>query len=104
MLASSVAYSIASQWGSFISTGDPGACFYGFHTGDARPQSEAHREQCLAYIDHELIPLAEDRVKRTYSRRCGKRAHEHTNAVQDLAELKVLRDFFCASPLRESAH
>lgn len=104
MLASSAAYSIASQWGSFITAGDPGACFYGFQFGDARPQSEKHRDQCITYIDRELMPLAEDRVKRTYGRRYGKRAHEHSNAIQDLAELRVLRDFFCASPLRESAH
>jgi hypothetical protein len=102
MLAHDQAYGIAAQWGSFMSVGDPGACFYGFRFNDGRPQSEAHRARCLAYIDEELIPLAEDEVKRTYRYRTGKRAHEHRNAVQDLAELKVLRDYFCAAPVRES--
>jgi hypothetical protein len=104
MLAPSAAYSIASQWGSYISSGDPGACFYGFPVGDGRPADEAHRTRCLAYLDTDLIPAAEEKVKRTFGRRHGKRGHEHWNAVEDLNELKVLRDFFCATPLRESAH
>lgn len=45
------AYLIASQWGSYMHAGDPGACFYGFHPGDGRPQSEEHRQACLAYAD-----------------------------------------------------
>jgi hypothetical protein len=51
-----------------------------------------------------VIPKAEDRVKRTFARRHGKRGHEHWNAVEDLNELRVLRDFLIATPLHESAH
>ncbi|MBP2498365.1 hypothetical protein ABID82_005051 [Methylobacterium sp. PvP062] len=104
MLAPSAAYAIASQWGSYIHSADPGACFYAFHAGDGRPVSEEHRTQCLAHLDGTVLPEAEDRVKRTFPRRHGKRGHEHWNAVEDLNELRVLRDFLIATPLRESAH
>lgn len=43
------AYEIASQWGSYISAGDQGACFMSFFAGDGTPQTEGHREACLAY-------------------------------------------------------
>lgn len=43
------AYDIASNWGSYMTAGDPGACFYGFRFGDGRPVSEAHRVDCLTY-------------------------------------------------------
>lgn len=48
------AYEIASQWGSYISSGDPGACFYGFKVADGRPQNQEHRHDCLNYIDNLL--------------------------------------------------
>lgn len=39
----------AATWGSYMTSGDPGACMYGFdETG--RPQNEAHRAQCLEWI------------------------------------------------------
>lgn len=44
------AYEIASQWGSLVRSGDPGAVFYTFRPNDARPDSEPHRRQCLAYL------------------------------------------------------
>jgi hypothetical protein len=46
------AFIIASQWGSFNAVGDPGGCFYAFSLNDARPRSESHRQQCLAWISH----------------------------------------------------
>ena len=48
------AYEIASQWGSYSNASDPGACFYAFPVGDARPRSEDHRHQCLWYVAHLL--------------------------------------------------
>jgi hypothetical protein len=45
------AYDIASQWGSYISAGDPGAVFYSFPTGDATPQGPDHRAQLIAYTE-----------------------------------------------------
>lgn len=43
------AYLIASDYGSFLHAGDPGACFYGFRFNDGRPDSEQHRAKCIAY-------------------------------------------------------
>jgi hypothetical protein len=40
----------AATWGSFMTSGDPGACMYGFdETG--RPQNEGHRANCLEWIE-----------------------------------------------------
>ena len=65
MLTASQAYTLASQWGSYISAGDPGACFYSFHQGDARPVDEPHRAACLAYLEMLLArtPESIDRVE-----------------------------------------
>lgn len=43
------AWGYAAQWGSYMHSGDPGACMYGF---DERfcVQSEQHRAACEAYI------------------------------------------------------
>lgn len=49
------AYAIASQWGSYLSVGDVGACFYGFHFDDGRPVSEAHRKACESYTARLLL-------------------------------------------------
>lgn len=40
----------AAQWGSYMTSGDPGACMYGF-SDSYGVQSEEHRQQCLAWID-----------------------------------------------------
>lgn len=39
----------AAEWGSYMTSGDPGACMYGF---DERGcvQSEEHRENCIRWI------------------------------------------------------
>ena len=44
------AWLYAASWGSYIRTGDPGACMYGFNE-HFRVQSEQHRADCLAYLD-----------------------------------------------------
>lgn len=104
MLAAHQAYSIASQWGSYMSDGDPGSCFYAFHFEDGRPVNEEHRARCLTYLDEDLLPFATKRVRKLFRYRHGKRSHEYANALDDLNELKVLRDFMCASPIREVEH
>jgi len=45
----SEAYEYAASWGSFLSSGDPGACMYGFNS-DCRPQSEEHRREFISYM------------------------------------------------------
>jgi hypothetical protein len=57
-MTSKQAYRIAVSWGSYINTGDPGRCMYGFHFDDGRPVSEVHRAQCMAYVDGILNPGA----------------------------------------------
>lgn len=75
-MSPSRAYIIASQWGSYMHAGDPGACFYGFRFNDGRPQSEAHRRACIAYAERcELIALSQ-------------------GDKRDASELRRLRRFF----------
>ena len=45
------AWLYAASWGSFVRSGDPGACMYGF-SADYRPQSERHRDDVLRHIGH----------------------------------------------------
>ena len=97
IISPATAYTIASQWGSFVRTGDPGAIFYTFPPGDARPVDEAHRADCIVY-----------------ARRCLSLArHRHGHADQlielgfdlpdhdstDVDELESLVEFFECSPL-----
>jgi hypothetical protein len=72
------AYALASDYGSFIRAGDPGACFYGFHFNDGRPVSETHRQQCLRYVRRLLVEM--DATAR--------------------AELRRLKSFFLLTELR----
>ncbi len=47
----------ASGWGSFMTSGDPGACMYGFNErGEVR--SEQHRKQCIAWLAGECREAA----------------------------------------------
>lgn len=50
LISASRAYSIASEWGSFLDANDPGCRLYGFHYGDGRPVSDQHRSDCLTYL------------------------------------------------------
>jgi len=43
------AYEYASSWGSFLRSGDPGACMYGFDS-NCRPQSEEHRQAVIEWM------------------------------------------------------
>lgn len=43
------AWEYASQWGSYMKAGDPGACMYGFNE-DCRPQSEEHRQEVIDWM------------------------------------------------------
>lgn len=48
----------AASWGSFFTSGDPGACMYGF---DERGcvQSEQHRQACINWIVDDCRPAAD---------------------------------------------
>ena len=45
-MTNSDAWAYAASWGSYITSGDPGACLYGFDER-FRVQSEEHRQDCL---------------------------------------------------------
>lgn len=96
MLTPRQAFDVAASWGSYMHAGDPGACFYGFHLNDARPQSERHRAQCLAYLDSVCIPAAwayaDDECER-----CG--AAMRPGRVRDLRQLHQLRAFLASASL-----
>lgn len=72
------AHEIASQWGSFMTAGDPGAVFYTFHTEDATPQGPDHRAALLAYTESLLA--------------------RESLSDEDRAELESLKAFFTHYP------
>jgi hypothetical protein len=49
MITRERAFEIASQWGSYISVGDLGACFYSFYLNDATPTNPTHQQACIEY-------------------------------------------------------
>lgn len=83
------AYDIASQWGSYVHDGDPGAVFYTFPGGDGRPQNEGHRKLLLAYCDSLITALTDEK---------NAEKRDTDNAL-DLQQLRELRAFFEAWPL-----
>lgn len=85
MLSASMAFDVASQWGSLISSGDPGAVFYTFPLNDARPLNEAHRAQCLEYTRDLIDGL------------------QGADRAADRSELEALAEFFAAAPLGDGA-
>lgn len=48
----------AAEWGSYMTSGDPGACMYGF---DERGcvQSEQHRANCVDWIENHCRKYAD---------------------------------------------
>lgn len=48
-LAPEDAWLYAASWGSYMTSGDPGACMYGFNER-FHVQSEAHRRTCIDYL------------------------------------------------------
>lgn len=82
MITAKTAARIASLWGSMMTAGDPGACFYGFHIDDGRPQDEAHRQACIAYTESLLT---------------AERADE--GEPGNVAELESLLEWFKGCPL-----
>jgi hypothetical protein len=87
------AYTIASSWGSYINGSDPGRCFYAFYAGDARPMSEEHREQCIAYAKQLVSNLT---VSLAW-------LDDDDNAMSDVADLNELIDFFETTELHPTA-
>ena len=55
-MTSEQAAEFAPTWGSFMTSGDPGACMYGF-SNSGRPQNETHRKQCIDYMTGNLAKV-----------------------------------------------
>ena len=55
----SEAYEYASQWGSYMTSVDPGACMYGFDS-DCRPQDEQHRDNVITYMGKMRLRILDD--------------------------------------------
>lgn len=97
MLTAVEAYAIASEWGSYLNSSDPGACFYSFYINDARPQDETHRALCLAYIDGHC--LRQVLLEYLSARHFGNRRCTH-EAIKDWRSLVMLRRFLVATECR----
>lgn len=88
------AYGIASSWGSLIRDGDPGAVFYSFPPGDARPQDPAHRCALVAYT-RSCLDVATRRLDAFEAATQGARADwPWGDPQQDIEDLKKLEAFF----------
>jgi hypothetical protein len=86
------AYLIASEWGSFIHNGDPGAVFYTFPINDGRPQSEAHRQLLMDYCFDLIKELRDDLPEEELD----------DEARADIEQLRDLWQFFSISTLNVS--
>ena len=58
-MSSKEAWLYAASWGSYIRSGDPGVCMYGF-SEDCLPQSEDHRERVIKYCEQVCIPIIQE--------------------------------------------
>lgn len=93
------AYEIASQWGSYMTGGDPGAVFYSFPINDGRPQNEDHRKQLIAYAN-DCLKIATARIEN-----CRKKfntaavVRQRAAHTQDAKDLRDLIAFFESWPL-----
>lgn len=56
-MSNKAAWLYAAQWGSFMRSGDPGACMYGFDESFL-VDSEQHRAECLAQVDANIADVA----------------------------------------------
>jgi hypothetical protein len=88
------AYSIASQWGSFVRLGDPGAVFYTFPVDDARPKTEAQRKALLGYTERCIRDVAKRRRRASTTKAVD-------DCARDYCDLAALHLFFQDTPLRE---
>lgn len=50
------AWVYAAEWGSYMTSSDPGACMYGFNEQFV-VQNENHRQRCIDWIENHCKPL-----------------------------------------------
>lgn len=97
VIAPEEAYDIASRWGSYIRDGDPGAVFYTFPVGDARPQNPQHRLALIAYT-HKCQMIAQERITSFDAASSSQQENwPWDDPREDLESLKKLAVFFAVT-------
>lgn len=81
-LSESEAADLAPQWGSYMTSADPGAIMY----SRVPPEEAAHRDSMLRYIRAKLYPIADERAAEFE----GRRTREAIEARGDAAKLRRL--------------
>ena len=72
----------AAEWGSYMTSGDPGACMYGFDE-HGRVQSEEHRQRCINWITNN----------------CRDAADANENPSEDHDQLDEMLDYLDTAPI-----
>jgi len=91
------AWHIASQWGSYVNGADPGAVFYSFPGGDARPRDPEHRRALIAYTETCLSVATARRAEYEDLAPADRDAWAWGDPCEDLEELQKLKAFFMHS-------
>lgn len=100
ILSPEEAFDIASSWGSLLRDGDPGAVFYTFTPGDARPAGPEHRMALIAQT-RACLRTAEARIHAHEALDAGGRASSTWGDPKaDLEDLRKLEAFFLRSDQR----
>lgn len=88
-MTSKQAYTIASQWGSYMRDGDPGAVFYTFPGNAAHVQDAAHRLALIEYTKSNITDVIERLIQYRGRHYQGDSdlLREYAKNVHDLAEL-----------------
>lgn len=77
------AIALAAEWGSYIRSGDPGACMYGFSPEiGLKVQSEDHRQRCLDWIEHCKMQVEQDTEYESEDE-----AHAEYERLEELAQM-----------------
>lgn len=97
ILSPEEAYDIASSWGVYNTGSEPGAVFYSFPPGDARPADFEHRRALLDYT-RDCKQIAEERAA-GYAELTSleKKDYPWGDPAESLEELRRLEAFFLIS-------
>ena len=72
----------APQWGSYMTSGDPGACMYGLDD-KGRPEDAEARDAMIEHIDDHCLPIARERIE------SGEADEDESEDVEKLEALKA---------------
>lgn len=88
---------IASSWGSYMNAGDPGAIFYSFPPGDARPASPDHRMALVTYTRTCLQAAMTRVLEHQALDDAGRADWAWGDPDKDVEDLRKLETFFLRS-------